>query len=80
MKNKERGKKVQYYRRADKIRIDGVHGDLMIYGMEGEVLVTENKLYIKNTKEVSLNGELVSEEKDIQIGDIFIIGKKSVKI
>lgn len=80
MKNKERGKKVQYYRRADKIRIDGVHGDLMIYGMEGEVLVTENKLYIKNTKEVSLNGELVSEEKDIQIGDILIIGKITINL
>lgn len=80
MKNKERGKKVQYYRRADKIRIDGVHGDLMIYGMEGEVLVTENKLYIKNTKAVSLNGELVSKEKDIQIGDILIIGKITISL
>lgn len=71
---------MQYYRRADKIRIDGVHGDLMIYGMEGEVLVTENKLYIKNTKAVSLNGELVSKEKDIQIGDILIIGKITISL
>ena len=65
----------RYYKRNEKITINGRNGDILIPSLCGEILIIKDVLHIKNISDAALEEKKVQEKQQIKNGDRLRFGR-----